>query len=495
MRFHTMTPNDVKIVADNIDDFIEVPNGTERLRKSVLTLAVSGKLVPQNNTEGSVQTHLPDVHPDESFLIPKTWKWVQLDQIGSFGSGTGFPKEHQGEGEGEIPFFKVSDMNRNEKEMVHSVNWISRSLAKKIRANILPVGTIIFPKIGGAIATNKRRVLVRESCIDNNCLGFIPGKNTYGDWVFMLFTNIDLTKYQVGTSVPALNIGRLSTIQVALPPISEQKRIVKKVEELMKQLDELEAKKQERDETRTRLARSALQSLGKGESKVAFEYLTELIKNQDDIDELEKALRMLAVFGHLTSKTAEETDIPKSWKWTKWGDVLSDEKYSMKRGPFGSALRKDYFVPDGVMVYEQYNAIHDVDRARYFISDEKYKELEAFTVRPGDLIISCSGTLGRIAELHANSRVGIINQALLKIKLNSKVVLNDYFILLFRSDFIQDRIYLEALGTAMTNMVNVKTLKTILLPIPPISEQKRIVKKVEEVTVLINRLKQVIGEK
>ena len=98
-----MTPNDVKIVADNIDDFIEVPDGLARLRKAVLTLAVSGKLAPQDKKEGTAQelfaqvlvesskyttgrkkksSNLAPLSQDEiPFEIPASWKWVRIREI------------------------------------------------------------------------------------------------------------------------------------------------------------------------------------------------------------------------------------------------------------------------------------------------------------------------------------------------------------------------------------------------------------------------------
>src|SRR3989344_2200984 len=107
MHFHTMAPNDVKIVADNIDDFIEVPNGIERLRKAVLILAVAGKLVTQDTGEGTAEDLYVEISAERSggkksakefpqvelaetpFDIPKSWKWVSFGSIFvDYGSGS-----------------------------------------------------------------------------------------------------------------------------------------------------------------------------------------------------------------------------------------------------------------------------------------------------------------------------------------------------------------------------------------------------------------------
>lgn len=183
-------------------------------------------------------------------------------------------------------------------------------------------------------------------------------------------------------------------------------------------------------------------------------------------------------------------NIPSSWSWIRWNEILSYDKYSMKRGPFGSALRKDFFVSKGIRVFEQYNAINDDPYwARYYITKEKYEELKAFTANAGDLLISCSGvTLGRITEIPNDTDMGIINQALLKLNLNKKLISNAYFKMLFKSKYMQDLIFEKALGSAIPNMVGVVELKRIFIPLPPKEEQKRIVARVDELMQLCDKL-------
>ena len=183
-------------------------------------------------------------------------------------------------------------------------------------------------------------------------------------------------------------------------------------------------------------------------------------------------------------------NIPSSWSWVRWNEILSYDKYSMKRGPFGSALRKDFFVSKGIRVFEQYNAINDDPYwARYYITKEKYEELKAFTANAGDLLISCSGvTLGRITEIPNDTDMGIINQALLKLNLNKKLISNAYFKMLFKSKYMQDLIFEKALGSAIPNMVGVVELKRIFIPLPPKEEQKRIVARVDELMQLCDKL-------
>ncbi|MBX1942980.1 restriction endonuclease subunit S [Campylobacter coli] len=170
------------------------------------------------------------------------------------------------------------------------------------------------------------------------------------------------------------------------------------------------------------------------------------------------------------------TKLPQGWEWKSLGEILSNDKYSIKRGPFGSALKKSFFVENGIRVFEQYNAINnDPHWKRYFISYDKFKELEAFKAIEGDLLISCSGTLGKIVELPKHTEIGIINQALLKIRLDNTKILNSYFIYNFNSPIMQGKILESTLGSAIKNIASVKILKQIKIPLPPLKEQERIV--------------------
>jgi type I restriction enzyme S subunit len=173
--------------------------------------------------------------------------------------------------------------------------------------------------------------------------------------------------------------------------------------------------------------------------------------------------------------------LPKEWIWVAWEAVLSFDKSAFKRGPFGSALKKSIFVESGYKVYEQYCPINDdCSFARYFITDEKYKEIEAFAVKAGDFLISCSGTLGRITQVPDDYEAGVINQALLRIRVNNDAIYDVYFKMLFRSPYFQKQILANTTGSAITNVKGVNELKAIPLPLPTLEEQRAIIAILEE---------------
>ena len=93
-----------------------------------------------------------------------------------------------------------------------------------------------------------------------------------------------------------------------------------------------------------------------------------------------------------------------NWQTKKLGEVCD-----FVRGPFGGSLTKSIFKKDGYAVYEQQHAIYNqFDNSRYFIDEKKFKEMERFELKSGDLIMSCSGTMGKIAIAPKNIKKGII---------------------------------------------------------------------------------------
>jgi type I restriction enzyme, S subunit len=173
------------------------------------------------------------------------------------------------------------------------------------------------------------------------------------------------------------------------------------------------------------------------------------------------------------------SSIPNSWINATLNDMVIENNNAIKRGPFGSSIRKDCFVSKGYKVYEQKNVIYnDFNLGNYFINEKKFQELKDFELKSGDIVISCAGTIGKIAIAPENLSKGIINQALLKISLNDSIINKEYFLFLFNSDIFQKKI--TSRGSAMLNLTSVKDLKRILIPLPPLNEQKRLVSKLEE---------------
>ena len=207
-------------IQDRFHELFATPEDVEPLRALVYELAVCGRLVEPN---------------------PEQWASCRLDETGEWAIGAGFPTALQGRSDQEYGFCKVSDMNLpgNDRYITRTNHTVSAHDLQILRAKAHPPGTVIFPKIGGAIATNKRRLLARPTAIDNNCLGITPRREVLAEWLFLILKSINLSKYQSGTSVPALAQGVIGAIRVKVPSIQAQQETLHRVDELMSLLSRL----------------------------------------------------------------------------------------------------------------------------------------------------------------------------------------------------------------------------------------------------------------
>ena len=159
------------------------------------------------------------------------------------------------------------------------------------------------------------------------------------------------------------------------------------------------------------------------------------------------------------------------------------------RGPFGGSLKKACFVPSGYPVYEQQHAIYSTFTFRYFVNEEKYNEMKRFTTHPGDLIMSCSGTIGKVAIIPEDAPIGIINQALLKLT-PKKRILPEYLKWYMQSISFEKDIQRHSKGAAIQNVASVAILKEIAIPVPTIEKQKQIFARLDELNERCNALQE-----
>lgn len=157
----------------------------------------------------------------------------------------------------------------------------------------------------------------------------------------------------------------------------------------------------------------------------------------------------------------------------KLKDVLQPKGYI--RGPFGSALKRRDMLDSGIPVYEQQHAIYGNRQFRFYIDENKYSEMRRFTVQPGDIIISCSGTVGKVSIITESDPIGIISQALLLLRVNPEVIDPLYLCYFFRSHEGYNAIVSRSSGSVQVNISKRQVIEQIPLKLPDIPTQKRIV--------------------
>ncbi len=196
--------------------FSELDAGVANLKQARAQLAVYRQALLKHAFEGN---------------FPST----KVGSVCSIQSGNGFPLEFQGRSQGELGFFKVGDISRNWQAkrimLAHAEHYISKSEADSLKAKTLPAGSVVFAKIGAAVALNRRAILEVDSLVDNNVMGLIPGGNLSSRFLFYFMCQIDLGAKTRGGNVPSLRRGDLEEIDMPLPSQSEQDEIVAGLEQ------------------------------------------------------------------------------------------------------------------------------------------------------------------------------------------------------------------------------------------------------------------------
>lgn len=488
------------------------------LKNSIFQLVLQGKLVPQNPDdepasellkrieaekaklirEGKIRREKPllPISEDEiPFDIPESWEWVRWGTIAeSIQYGYNAPAKSSGR----IKMVRISDIQNN------SVNWESVPYCDIDEENIglylLRSNDILFARTGGTVGKSFLVSDVPEEAIYAGYLIRTRYSRSLSPKFLKFFMESQLYWNQlrngtIATAQPNCNGKTLGKMILPLPPIAEQKRIVAKIEELLpfiERYDEsekrlLELNKKFPDELRKSILQQAVQ--GKlteqdPHDEPASELLKRIKAEKEILISKERARK------EKPYKTVKGEDlpfeIPNSWKAVRIGEVGI-----YKKGPFGSSLTKSMFIPKGnssIKVYEQKNAIQkDFKLGEYYIKSEYFQsKMKTFEVHPGDVIVSCAGTIGETYILPEGIEKGIINQALMRMKIVESLNI-DYFLLYF--DYVlKIDAQSKSKGSAIRNIPPFEVFKNMILPIPPIEEQARIVDRVKELLPMCDSL-------
>ncbi len=315
-------------------------------------------------------------------------------------------------------------------QVISKTDFNGKITSKK--GDVLVPATTTADAMGIAVA----RSLNEEGVVLGGDINIIRTRNKYilSDYLALLISTpplkITLSKFAKGANILHLSNRDLKKLKAPLPPVEVQKEIVTEIENYQKIID--------------------------GARQVVENYKPHI-------------------------------DVDPEWPILELGKLSS-----FKRGPFGGSLKKEIFVKDGYCVYEQGHAIKDnFEDVRYFIDKNKFKEMQQFEIKPGDLIMSCSGTIGKIAIVPDNVEPGIINQALLKLTPSAKINVK-YLKYIMESNKFQKSLEEHARGAGIKNVASVKILKTIGVPVPDMNIQKRVVAKIEEEQKIIKQNKKLI---
>ena len=351
--------------------------------------------------------------------------------------------------------------------------------------------------------------------------------NCYDSKLFPFFLKVLVNK--IPDKGYARHFQHLEKTKIPLPPLPEQHQIVSKIEELFSELDNgIESLKKAREQLKTyRQAVLKYAFEGKltqewreqqkqaGDPPEPAEKLLECIKKereahyQKQVEDWKKACEQAKKDGSkrpvkprkpkdlppLTEKElAELPELPDGWGWVKVDQLLDFDPFSLKAGPFGSALKKSSYVKKGFKIYGQEQVIrNDSSYGNYYISEEKYKELITCKVKPKDVLISLVGTVGKVLVLPDKIEPGVINPRLIKISLNTKSMLPDFFSYYFESAFLKNLYATKTHGATM-DILNLGIIKDLPFPFCSINEQQAIVFEIETRLSVCDKLEQTIED-
>jgi len=301
-------------------------------------------------------------------------------------------------------------------------------------------------------------------------------------WSYLYFLSAKGFK-EIQSAVKGVHLtsGRANMMQIDIAPLSEQRRIVAKLEKLLQKVDACKERLDKIPVILKRFRHSILAAACSGrltadwrEKHPDVEPATELLKRIQS--ERKKTKKQLVKNRNILEE--ESFDIPDSWAFCFFEDIAANKPNSLKAGPFGSSLTKSCYVPAGYKIYGQEQVIRgDHSYGDYYIDKEKFLTLKTCEVQAGDILVSLVGTIGKVLIIPDIFEKGIINPRLIKITLFEEVS-RKYIARFLSSTLAMNTLSKDSHGGTM-DILNMRMLKNLPIPLPPINEQHEIVRRVE----------------
>ena len=446
------------------------------------------------------------------FEIPESWEWVRLGNL-TYNHGQKKPSS-------EFCYIDIGSIDNQHQRLNEKETIVAPENAASRARKIVKTGDILYSTV---------RPYLHNMCIIDREFTKEPIASTgfavlkccadYSNaFLFYYMMSPDFDNYandsdnSKGVAYPAINDERLSNALIPVPPVMEQYRILNQLSKVLPIVQVYDGAYRNLENLSTtfpiQLKKSILQYAVQGK-----------LVPQDPTDEPASALleciraekEQLIKSGKVKRDKHESVifrrdnsyyeradgierciddeipfEIPENWEVVRLQNIGE-----YRKGPFGSSLTKSMFVPkskSSIKVYEQKNAIQkDCTLGTYYIPMEYYNEkMKGFTVLPNDIIVSCAGTIGETYILPSSAEIGIINQALMRMRITSQINV-DYFLIYF--DYVVKETARESSkGSAIKNIPPFDIFKKIILPLPPLKEQKRIIQEVQTIQSLISSL-------
>lgn len=541
------------LLKDNLPLVASSPNGMKKLREFILQLAIMGKLVPQDindlvkpsttsaNGQSTKNSAAKGDFPltqisDEigPFKIPSTWTWMRLGDIAQLNIGKTPPtKEEKYWSHEGIPWVSISDM-----ELYGTVTKTNRYLTPAVKSTIfkyepVPAGTLLM---SFKLTIGKVSILGVDAYHNEAIVSVVPIEGVLQDYLFRflpVFSSMGIKKDAIKGAT--LNSESLSKIPVSIPPLTEQFRIVNKVDELMALCDRLEAQQSDAEIAHQHLVKELLNTLAQSKSQSEFATNWERIKQNFEVlfttevsvDALKQALLQLAVMGKLVpqdpsaepasdllfkirqekEKLAEQGKLPKvkaleainselipfsipsSWAWAKIGDCTAFTEYGISE--------KTYELSEGIPVIK----MGDIQNGRVVLTGQKKVKMsdEVILLRQNDLLYNRTNSaelVGKTGIFEGPDDQYSFASYLIRIQCLHKLTNPHYLNLVMNTPLFRETQIVPHLKQQCGQAnVNGTILRNMLIPVPPFEEQSRIVVKVGELVTLCDELRSQIAKR
>ena len=506
------------------------------LKNALLQEAVQGRLVPQIASEGNARDLLEEIRKEKlshgldfanaksrkrkskketalagsnpcditeeeiPFDIPENWCWCRLGELGYTTTGSTPSKSNQNYFGDFIEFLSPGDIQNS--IITYGKQGLSRSGYEVSRPT--PKGTILQVCIGGAIG--KCAITDREVTFNQQINGLTP-IFSLSEYLFAVFSSDyfykKITGNSTGTATPIINKSAWELLPIPLPPLAEQKRIVAAIEKFMPLIEEYGKKETQlkaiNEKIGTLTKKAILQEAVQGKlvPQIASEGnardLLEEIRKEKLSHGLDfanaksgkrKSKKETALAGSNPCDITEEEipfDIPENWCWCRLGEICTKLVDGDHNPPAGLQEKTEYLMLSSRNIND--DKLVDLDLVRYLSKEVFEKENERTKAEKGDIFFTSVGTLGRSCIFDGSINVSFQRS----VSIIKTEIFNYYLKYCLDSGYVQNFVVKNATGTAQKGFY-LNQLAELIIPLPPLAEQKRIVDTIEKMLPLCEKL-------
>jgi type I restriction enzyme S subunit len=302
-----------------------------------------------------------------------------------------------------------------------------------------------------------------------------------------------------GSAQPQITGKGLAEVRLPLPPLAEQKVIADKLDTLLAQVENTKARLERIPKILKRFRQSVLAAAVSGRltdewrngvQVPSIHGLLEKWKSEREKLKSEKLLKKS--FGPKSDPSPIIEGVPENWAWVNFDHIAEHSNNALKAGPFGSALKKSDCVEKGFKVYGQEQVIAGNERlVTYYVNPQKFEHLNACSIKPGDILISLVGTIGKVLVLSQEAEAGIINPRLVKLSIQEDI--NKSFVDLYLGSPVAHDFFRGFSHGGTMEILNLSILKELPIPLPPLEEQTEIVRQVDQLFAHADRIEQQVN--